>query len=86
MTSKKPDLEAELKALKAQVRELAQAQATPETSASQGEEEEATESKGPLSLDFDELVDLLKREIDDLPPMTCLAIFGLGVLTGRLLA
>ena len=46
----------------------------------------APEAADRGGVDFDELVDLLKKEIDDLPAMTALAVFGLGLVTGKLLS
>lgn len=91
MANKDPDLNAELEALKEQVRVLseAQGQAVQPTAPREAEPEAPegeTDSKSPLSMEFDDLVELLKGEIEGLPPLTCIAIFGLGVLTGRLLA
>ena len=34
---------------------------------------------------LEELGDLLQREIRDLPTITCLAVFSLGILMGRLM-
>ena len=34
---------------------------------------------------IEELGDLLQREIRDLPTITCLAVFSLGILMGRLM-
>ena len=90
MSPKNSDMEAELKALQEQVRALTAAQAArAEAAARPCEEEEKELEEEPRRVelpDFDELVASLKREIEDIHPMTCLAIFGLGVLTGRLMS
>ena len=87
MSNTKPGLNAELEALLERVRTLATTpQRSDEDAPSPSTEHVREEAGGSLSREFDELVEVLKREIDDLPPMTCLAIFGLGVLTGRLLS
>ena len=84
MAGKQQDLKAELDALKERVQALAQAQAT---DAGEGEDEDAGASVGAnLTQQMDDLVELLKQEIDDIPVMTGVAIFSLGVLMGRLLA
>ncbi len=84
MAGTQQDLKAELDALKERVRALAETQA-----ASEGEVDEASVPEGAgaqLTQQMDDLVELLKQEIDDIPVMTGVAIFGLGVLMGRLLA
>ena len=87
MSNTRSGLNTELEALLARVRTLATApQRSDENAPSPPTEGVRKEAGGSLSREFDELVEVLKREIDDLPPMTCLAIFGLGVLTGRLLS
>ena len=91
MANTEPDLNAELEALKKRVRELSEAHGQAAGSPAPEETEpsddgEATDAKSPLSMEFDDLVELLKGEIEGIPPLTCIAIFGLGVLTGRLLA
>ena len=95
MAKTKAQLQAELDELKERLRVLTEAQAaeaaarepeaeiTPEPATVVDAEEVEDEGGG---IDFDELVDLLKREIDDVPVMTCLAIFGLGLITGKLLS
>ena len=83
------DLEAELNALKAQVFAMraAQSQAAAGDDSARSSAEDAPEDE-PLDVaaHFEELFEQLKTEIEDIPTMTGLAIFGLGVLTGRLLA
>ena len=87
MSRKCAELEAELQELKALMRALAEKTPTPkEEPTVEVLQEPAVEAEGHVPPDFDELVALLKREVEDLHPMTCLAIFGLGVLTGRLLS
>ena len=84
------ELELELAALKERIKDLAAAR--PQAAAASTEPPSTTEgdgggdSGGGLPVDFDELMDALKREVEDLNPLTCLSIFALGVLTGRLLA
>ena len=87
MSRKCSELEAELEALKARVRALVEAPA--ERREAPAEEVESDRAPGPgtaVPVEFDELVNLLKQEVEGMQPLTCLAIFGLGVLTGRLLA
>ena len=87
MSKTKSQLEAELKELKAHMRTLTQAQAEAAAAApAVVEEEDPAEAHGNLAAHFDELLDVLKHEVEDVPVMTGIAIFGLGVLTGRLLA
>ena len=85
MSKTKSQLEAELKELKARMRTLTQAEEAASAPAPK-EEVAPAESVGSLPADFDELLDVLKHEIEEVPVMTGIAIFGLGVLTGRLLA
>jgi hypothetical protein len=57
-------------------------QAEPDAAASTGEEAPIpAETKSQ----FEELGALLQEEIRDLPTITCLTIFSLGILMGRLL-
>ena len=94
MPKKCQELEQELKALKARIRELSAAPQAGEASSAEAPPVEAAahvkaaakEVASHLPLDFDELTEVLKREVEGMNPLTCLAIFGLGVLTGRLLA
>ena len=88
MSPKNPDMDAELRALQEQVRALTAAQAARAAAECPPCAEQEAETAPPaIELpDFDELVASLKREVEDVHPMTCIAIFGLGVLTGRLLA
>lgn len=50
-------------------------------SGNNAEEEPAEELKSQL----DELLDLLKGEIGELPTITCVLVFSLGILMGRLM-
>ena len=92
MPNESNELQAELEALKAQVHALTKAQEDcAEAIAAEGEvlEEEVAHgavSIGGLTVELDELVELLKEEVEDVKPLTLLAVFGLGVLVGRLLA
>ena len=91
MSKNDPDLKAELEKLKAQVRALTEAQRRSAEEVPRQEPEPDAASKPHLTaaaipVDFEELVELLHHELEDLNPLTALAIFGLGVLTGRLLA
>ena len=45
----------------------------------------ATADDAELSGQFDQLIEQLEHEIKDLPAITTLAVFSLGVLFGRLL-
>jgi hypothetical protein len=49
----------------------------------------ATADAAEISVDdksqLDELAELLQAEIKDLPTITCLAVFSLGILMGRLM-
>ena len=49
--------------------------------AADGEEGEEEDAKSQL----EELAELLEHEIRDLPTITCLAVFSLGILMGRLM-
>ena len=74
------DLQKELRELRAQVAAL--------SNAKQAEVDKADSS--PLDddavLDFDGLIESLKAEIEELPAMTSIALFTLGILVGRLLS
>jgi hypothetical protein len=91
-TSELEKLRAELAALKAaqgtspasSPEPAASAPASPgqaESSVASVLEEAEDEVKGQL----DELATLLEHEIRDLPAITCLAVFSIGILMGRLL-
>jgi hypothetical protein len=43
------------------------------------------DSEAPDKNQIEELADLLQAEIKDLPTVTCLAVFSLGILMGRLM-
>jgi hypothetical protein len=58
------------------------------TSSSDSTTESAAEQAGLEELDksqLEELAELLQTEIKDLPTVTCLAVFSLGILMGRLM-
>jgi len=57
--------------------EVAQAAAQPPESA------HAPDTEHKVMRQFDELLELLERELRDLPAITCLAVFSLGILLGR---
>lgn len=44
-----------------------------------------TETSTANKTQFEELGDLLQAEIRDLPTITCLTVFSLGILMGRLM-
>lgn len=46
---------------------------------------EAEESAGAIKNQFEELTDLLKDEIGELPTITTVVVFSLGILMGRLM-
>jgi len=50
-----------------------------------GNARDAVEEDAELKGQFDQLFDQLEHEIKDLPAITTLAVFSLGVLFGRLL-
>jgi hypothetical protein len=91
-TSELEKLRAELAALKAAQREPSpsspeQAASAP-ASAGQAESSVASvlqEAEDEVKGQFDELATLLEHEIRDLPAITCLAVFSIGILMGRLL-
>jgi len=87
MSKTKSQLEAELKELKARMRALTQEQAEAVAAApAVAEEESQPAAHAGLAADFEDLIEVLKHEVEGVPVMTGIAIFGLGVLTGRLLA
>ena len=45
----------------------------------------AEENEGAIKNQFEELTDLLKEEIGELPTVTTLVVFSLGILMGRLM-
>ena len=45
----------------------------------------AAEAAEPEHSQLDELLELLEAEIKDLPTITCLIVFSLGILMGRFL-
>jgi hypothetical protein len=59
-----------------------------DTSSSDSTTESAAEQAGPEAVDksqLEELAELLQTEIKDSPTVTCLAVFSLGILMGRLM-
>ncbi len=76
-------LRAEVAALSAsRAKEAAQAQedkTTPEESPSSQATVDAKEVKSQM----DELLELLETEVRDLPTITCLLVFSLGIVMGR---
>ncbi len=46
---------------------------------------EAEETDGAIKNQFEELTDLLKEEIGELPTITTIVVFSLGILMGRLM-
>jgi hypothetical protein len=61
-----------------------------EQSRTEAVEAEVTIADGPEISDeqrsqLEELGDLLQQEIRDLPTITCLAVFSLGILMGRMM-
>ena len=86
MAKTKAQLQAELDELKAKLAEVTAAQQAAKPAPAPEPEPAAPEVTERDGVDFDELVDLLKKEIDDLPAMTALAVFGLGLVTGKLLS
>ena len=54
--------------------------ATPETAVA-----DAAQAAEPEHSQLDELLELLEAEIKDLPTITCLIVFSLGILMGRFL-
>ena len=93
------DLAIELAKLKAEVAALSEArnsrieetdptpEATPEASAPgvDADPSAMAELEDRLKGQLEELGSLLQQEIRDLPTITCLSIFSLGILMGRLL-
>jgi hypothetical protein len=85
---KNDDLRKELESLRAQVAALSASQAgrgavsaaapPPDTQASFSIPDEAP-------IDFAGLVESLKVELEEIPPMTAIGVFALGLLVGRLL-
>lgn len=85
------DLRKELDALRAQVQALAGARENapvappPRADASPAPDGPSPEDDSGGPVDFDGLIEALKHEVEDLPAMTTLAVFTLGILVGRLL-
>ena len=84
------DVRAELDQLRKEVAALSAARkqkrsATPESSDETASEPERGESEHVIKDQIEELIKLLQDEIRDMPAVTALAVFALGVLMGRLL-
>ena len=84
------DVRMELDQLRKQVAALSAARkqnksATPEGSDETANEPEQGESEHVIKDQIEELIKLLQDEIRDMPAVTALAVFALGVLMGRLL-
>lgn len=83
-------MRAELAALKQSRSDLdaqANANATAATASIELEEAivEAEQSDVAIKNQFEELTDLLKEEIGELPTITTIVVFSLGILMGRLM-
>jgi len=65
---------------------VADATASPQTSAEpETGVPRAAEAAEPEHSQLDELLELLEAEVKDLPTITCLIVFSLGILMGRFL-
>ena len=95
MTKKEDDLRKELDEMRAQILALSAAKEAEAAAADPSEAEisaaavaaaaaAAVEEHRPA--DFEGLMDELRREVEELPVMTTLAVFALGVMVGRLMA
>ena len=74
------ELRAEVAALKAARKQQAAEAVAQE--AEEEDEEEVVESKS-IQGQLEDLMELLEQEIQDMPAVTALAVFSLGVLMGR---
>ncbi len=90
------DLMNEIEALRSQIDALTkQLPADAQTASGSSAERDADTRSGPLGLEsdtvdklkeqFDGFVDLIEKQLEDIPAGTAIAIFALGVLLGRLL-
>ena len=86
------DTARELEKLRADIAALQDAKrevkaAPPEPPAAEPQAAEAAEVELPEEhkTQLEELGDLLQQEIRDLPTITCLTVFSLGILMGRLM-
>ena len=84
------DVHEELKQLRKEVATLSAARKQKESPTTRDMDESSTEPQGgdnehAIKGQFEELVTLLQDEIRDMPAVTTLAVFALGVLMGRLL-
>ncbi|NIS05719.1 MAG: hypothetical protein GWN21_12450 [Gammaproteobacteria bacterium] len=93
------DLEQELARLRAEIKKLsaarkdsAAAEKAPEKppkavapAAAAAAGAGAPEAEEPVHSQLNELLELLEAEIKDLPTITCLIVFSLGILMGRFL-
>ena len=83
-----PELQKELEQLRQQVAELSKARAEQKSTRSADEEElestpEPAESEAALRHEIDELLKILQDEVRDIPAVTALVVFALGILMGR---
>ncbi len=84
------DVQEELKQLRKEVATLSAARKKKTSSAPQADEDvpaatEAGETENAFKGQIEELIKLLQEEIRDMPAVTTLAVFALGILMGRLL-
>jgi F0F1-type ATP synthase membrane subunit b/b' len=83
-----PELQKELEQLRQQVAELSKARAEQKSTKSAEEEEpkstsESEESEAAFKHEIDELLKVLQDEVRDMPAVTALLVFALGILMGR---
>lgn len=83
-----PELQKELEQLRQQVAELSKARAEQKSTKSAEEEEpkstpEPEESEAAFKHEIDELLKVLQEEVRDMPAVTALVVFSLGILMGR---
>jgi ElaB/YqjD/DUF883 family membrane-anchored ribosome-binding protein len=91
--TQKTDCESDIKDLRKQMEELASQQSAQQKSEdhSAGESEPAVKDKvansqsSQLREKIEEFVDLMEQDLKQVPVTTAVAIFGLGVLFGRLM-
>lgn len=88
-------MQRELKRLRAEVAALTAARDQQEPNPSAEGEQDSSEPQRTVSSAsesgedsglkhrFDELIDILEKELRDLPTITCLAVFSLGIILGR---
>ncbi|UCD69323.1 MAG: hypothetical protein JSW48_04375 [Betaproteobacteria bacterium] len=83
-----PQLHKELEQLRQQVAALSKARAEQKSTNSPGEKEssstsEPEESDAAFKNEIDELLKMLQDEVRDMPAVTALVVFALGILMGR---